>query len=80
MPENKIGLSDNIPESPISDMSLEERILTALRSGPMTAAEVGQAVGLDAFRTKAWLSTLLDDGLVDRLSDGRYLIGSPEAA
>jgi predicted ArsR family transcriptional regulator len=56
----------------MTNMTTEERILTALRSGAMYCHHVGKVVGLDPFQARAWLETLEKDGLVVREMDGSY--------
>lgn len=53
-------------------MSLEERILSALRSGPLHPSEVAAVIGMDEARTRAWLMTLRENGLIRVTGDGRY--------
>lgn len=65
---------------------LQKAILDALDDGPRTCGSVGEAVGLDPFRARAWLETLRDIGEVVTVSGGRYKLPDdkpnpgPEAA
>lgn len=57
------------------DWSMEQRILTALKIGPLHCHQVGEAIGLDPFQARAWLETMREDKLIVRELDGRYSLG-----
>ena len=53
-------------------MNIRERILRSIERKPLHCSGVAKAVGLDAWKTRAWLVTLVEDGDVIQLANGAY--------
>jgi len=53
-------------------VNIRERILRSIERKPLHCSGVAKAVGLDAWKTRAWLVTLVEDGDVIQLANGAY--------
>lgn len=61
------------------NVGLKNRIVEVLSMDGMTATEVGNAIGETCQRASALLKQLADEGLVERVKDGRKTIFRPVA-
>lgn len=72
-----VRLSDNfIGNHKQVDMTMDERILAALRANPMTEAELAEVMRVHTVVLRAsWLRPMMGEGLVVQIPDGRLVRG-----
>lgn len=61
------------------NVGLKNQIVEILNADGMTATEVGNAIGETCQRASALLKQLIDEGLIERVKDGRKTIFRPVA-